>query len=303
MSYDGRRRHQAQRNRGVVLAMSIGRLFITGGGGFTGIHLLQASLIEGWDVKCFDGNLNDEEQLEKQLAFFSPDAIVHLAAISLNTHADSLEVYKTNVLGTEHLLQAAVKVLPNIDRIILASSASVYGIVENGEITEDAPTKPITHYGISKLAMEHVGSMYSNRLPITTVRPFNYTGHGHGEQFVVPKIVKHYLERRPVVELGNVDVTREFNDVRDVVRTYLQLLKHGEANETYNICSGNPVPLRRVVSLLEQITGHSLEIKINPAYIRPNDPHMLAGSPKKVKRIIEQSEPYSLGDTLSWMLQ
>ena len=283
--------------------MANGRLFVTGGSGFTGVHLLQAAIADGWDVKCFDGDLNDKEQIEKQLGNFRPDAIVHLAAISVNTHTDSLEVYKTNVLGTEHLLQAAVKHSSNIDRVILASSASVYGIVENGEIAEDGATKPVTHYGISKLAMEHVGSMYSNSLPIVTVRPFNYTGRGHGEQFVVPKIVKHFIQRKPVVELGNIDVAREFNDVRDVVRTYLQLLEHGVANETYNICSGNPVPLKHVISLLEQITGYSLDVKVNPSFVRPNDPHILGGSPEKLNRIIEQSEPHDLSDTLRWMLQ
>ena len=278
-------------------------MFLTGGSGFTGVHLHEAALDDGWDVKCFSGDLNDKDQIKDQLTMFRPNAIVHLAAISANMHTNALEVYKTNVLGTEYLLQAVLAAVPDVDRIILASSASVYGIVDNGRIAEDVPAKPVTHYGISKLAMEHVGGMYSHQLPIVMVRPFNYTGKGHGEQFVVPKIVKHYLERKTVVELGNIHVAREFNDVRDVVQTYLQLLKYGAVGEIYNICSGNPVPLTLVISLLGQMTGHSLSVHVNPLFVRSNDPQILAGSPEKVNRFIAPSGLRDLEDTLYWMLQ
>jgi nucleoside-diphosphate-sugar epimerase len=155
---------------------------------------------------------------------------------------------------------------------------------------------------MSKLAMEYMARTYLDRLPLFFVRPFNYTGPGQAESFIIPKLVAHFARRAEIVELGNIDVEREFNDVRFVVEAYLQLLKNAGPGEVYNICSGKPVTLKSVLELLSQITGHHLQIKVNPAFIRKNEIHCLCGSPEKLNNAVGAITLPALLDTLQSML-
>lgn len=138
-----------------------------------------------------------------------PEFIVHLAAISFVAHDDPLEMYNVNVIGTTNLLQACVDVGHEPRKILIASSANIYGNAE-GVVDEDAPAAPVNHYAASKLAMEHLVRTWFDRLPIVVTRPFNYTGRGQSERFLVPKIVSHFVRRRPFIELGNINVARDF---------------------------------------------------------------------------------------------
>ena len=134
------------------------------------------------------------------------------------------------------------------------------------------------------------------------VRPFNYTGPGQAESFVIPKLVAHFAQRAETVELGNLDVEREFNDVRFVCEAYLQLLEKAVPGEVYNICSGKPVALKSVLELLSQITSHHLHVKVNPAFVRNNEIHRLCGSPAKLIGVVGDIPLPALQDTLRWML-
>lgn len=282
--------------------MSKGRLFITGGAGFTGMHLTDAATGNGWEVKSLEGNLEEFTQLEQQIADFAPNAIIHLAAISAVTHADSSEIYRVNVIGTENLLKAIAKNKPPLKKIVLASSAAVYGNSIAGLLAENLPPAPVSHYGISKLAMEFVAATFYDRLPIVIARPFNYTGVGHDERFVVPKIVGHFLRKSSVIELGDLEVEREFNDVRFVVEKYLALLDYGLIGQTYNVCSGRPIKLQTVIDTLIEMTGLRPSIQVNPTFIRENEVRLLAGSPIKLNGLASNAKQYPLVDTIRWMV-
>jgi len=134
-------------------------------------------------------------------------------------------------------------------------------------------------------------------------RPFNYTGPGQDNRFVIPKLVEHFSERRPRVELGNVSVEREFNDVRLVCEAYLGLLERGGSGETYNICTGTTYTLTDVVRMLAALTDHELEIAVNPAFVRDNEVQRLCGDPRKLQSCLGgSSQQWPLEDTLRWML-
>jgi len=138
-------------------------------------------------------------------------------------------------------------------------------------------------------------------LPIIITRPFNYSGVGQHEIFVIPKIVRAFANRDSAIELGNLNVHREFNDVRDVCAAYISLLEAPCRNEKVNICSGNPVSLAEVIMLMESISGHHPEIKINQDFVRVNEIPMLVGSNERLKRITGLTFKYSINQTLSWM--
>lgn len=282
--------------------MSKGRLFVTGGNGFTGLHLIRAARMQGWVAAALDGHLEDVAEIGRQMTDFAPDAVLHLAAISSVTHEDLSEIYRVNVLGTENLLKAIVGSPRLPTKIVLASSAAVYGNRTEGLLSESTLPEPVSHYGISKLAMEYVARTFQHQIPIVIARPFNYTGVGHDERFVVPKIVGNFLRKNQTIELGDLEVEREFNDVRFVVETYLALLDLGQAGEVYNICSGRPVKLKKVIETLVEITGFNPQITVNPAFLRANEVKMLAGSPSKLNLLIPSSNEFALRDMILWMV-
>ena len=279
------------------------RLLVTGADGFTGRHFAAAARACGHEVFALQANLNDKAVLQAEVAQAAPDAVVHLAAISFVGHADASAFYNVNVIGTLNLLEA-LAALPLPPRsVLLASSANVFGNCEQSPITEAQLPAPVNHYAMSKLAMEHMARTYADRLPLFFVRPFNYTGPGQDASFVIPKLVAHFARRAEAVELGNLDVEREFNDVRFVCEAYLQLLQKAVPGEVYNICTGQPVALRAVLALLTEITGHQLQVKVNPAFVRQNEIHRLCGSPQKLVGAVGEIASPTLADTLRWMLQ
>ncbi len=279
------------------------RLFITGGIGFTGQHLLRSALEAGYEVADYTGQLEEPARLKDEIAAFAPTAVVHLAAISAVTHADEGDFYRVNVLGTQNLLRACAALARKPARILVASSANIYGNAPRSPIGEDTPPSPQNHYAISKLASEHVCAMFREQLDINVVRPFNYTGVGHDLRFVVPKIVDAFRCRLPRLELGNLDVEREFNDVRFVMQAYLGLLDRAESGVTYNICTGKPYALRQVLEVAQSLTGHAPEIVQNPAFMRANDIDRLYGDPGRLNRTVPGLPVYSLEQTLGWMLE
>lgn len=296
------------------------RVLITGATGFTGRHLAPLLAAAGYEVhgtvhgaqgnpvpgiaKLHSVDLADFGSLAAAIADVSPDKVVHLAAIAFVAHSDVGEMYRTNVLGTRNLLHALAGQEKKPRSVLLASSANVYGNAREGVLDEDTPAAPVNDYGITKAAGELVASAYRDRLPIIVARPFNYTGRGQSPDFLIPKIVSHVLEGAEEIELGNLDVERDFSDVRGVADAYARLLEaKGAVGSTFNICSGRAVSLRKVIDLVRAISGRNLDVRVNPAFVRPDEVKRLWGSPAKLEKTIGPLAMPPLEETLHWMLE
>lgn len=289
------------------------RVLLTGYHGFTGRYVTHELEAAGYTVigLAHDGdppregvlraNLLDRAAVRGAVAEARADAVVHLAAISFVAHGDVDEIYRTNILGTRNLLEALAEGGHQPRSVVLASSANIYGNAAIEPITEAAPSAPANDYAVSKLAMEHMARLWMDRLPITLVRPFNYTGAGQSENFLIPKIVAHFRHGEKVVELGNIDVARDFSDVRDVARAYAALIATAPVGEVVNICSGVAHSLSEALDMMAQITGYAIEVRVNQAFVRANEVRRLVGSNARLHALtgIAPSIPFS--DTLKWM--
>lgn len=282
------------------------KILLTGANGFTGRPFTQLAMAAGHTVEPLQSDLTHPVALQQQVLASAPDAVVHLAAISFVGHADGNAFYAVNVIGTTNLLAALVQLPKRPHRVLLASSANIYGNCTQSPIAEDQPPAPVNHYAMSKLAMEHMARTYADRLPLLITRPFNYTGPGQDVNFVIPKLVEHFAQRAPSIALGNLDVEREFNDAQMVCGAYLQLLQHGVPGEVYNVCSGQPYTLQHVINTLVRITGHQIKVQVNPAFVRANEVHYLCGSPAKLQALLTRHgctlDNPPLEDTLRRML-
>jgi nucleoside-diphosphate-sugar epimerase len=213
--------------------------------------------------------------------------VIHLAAIAFVAAEDPEPFYRVNLLGTLALLRAIAAADRPVRRVVLASSANVYDNVEADVLDETMPTAPANHYAVSKRAMEDMAALFRPALPLVIARPFNYTGPGQSAQYLVPKIVDHFRRRAPVIELGNVDVIRDFLDVRTVAEVYRRLLEApSAAGATVNICSGRGIALRDVIRLLERETGHDIRVEVNPRFVRARDVRRLVGSKHRLQELI-----------------
>ena len=296
------------------------RTLVTGAAGFTGRYVADALVRRGHEVHglvhCHEpgpatgfeythgADLSDLESVKKIVTEVRPDHVIHLAAIAFVAHGDVEQMYRTNIVGTRQLLEALAEASATPSSVLLASSANVYGNAREGVLDETVPPAPANDYGVSKLAMEYVAKLYASRLPITLVRPFNYTGRGQDPNFLLPKIVAHARERVPVIQLGNLDVARDFSDVRTVATAYAKLLTQPAAiGETYNICSGKAVSLRSVLEMVSELSDHSLQVTVNPDLVRANEVRSLCGSAAKLESVIGPLDAIPLRQTLDWMLQ
>lgn len=282
------------------------KILLTGALGFTGQHFCHAAAQAGHQVLPLQANLLDPAALQVELAQARPDAVLHLAGIAFVGHADDSALYAVNTVGSTNLLAALAALPVSPAKVLLASSANVYGNCLASPITEDQPLAPANHYAASKMAMEMMARNYAAALPLVIARPFNYTGIGQSTDFLIPKLVSHYARGASTIELGNLDVEREFNDVAMVCHAYLQLLLHGEPGQTYNICTGQPYSLRSVLALLTDITDHTVQVHSNPAFLRTHEVRQLCGQPARLQALLAQHgaaySPPHLRETLQQML-
>jgi nucleoside-diphosphate-sugar epimerase len=279
------------------------RILLTGADGFTGRHFQNKARSLGHVVIALQADLTNADAVFSEVQAALPSHVLHLAAISAVTHADEEAFYRVNLFGTQNLLKALCALPEAPTKVLLASSANVYGNALVSPISEDCCPEPVNHYAISKLAMELMSASFAQQLPIVIGRPFNYTGIWHDNRFVIPKIIEHFQKRASEIELGNLEVLREYNDVRMVCQAYLDLLEFGQQGETYNIASGRAVSLRTIILALEDITQHEITVKVNPAFVRANEITTLSGSPNKIEALLGPLNHPSLEHTLSWMLE
>ena len=246
-------------------------------------------------------NVLDRVAMREAIASVGPKVVLHLAAIAFVAHGDVDEIYRVNIVGTRNLLEAlaALAVPPEI--VVLASSANIYGNATVEPIVETTPPAPANDYAVSKLAMEHMARLWTEKLPIVITRPFNYTGVGQSGQFLLPKIVEHFRRGDRVIELGNTDVARDFADVRDVARVYARLARAKPAGQILNICTGVGTSLNEVLDLMAGIAGYRIDVRVNPTFVRANEVRRLVGSNHALREYIGFAPSSSLSETLAWM--
>ena len=293
--------------------------YITGINGFTGKYMASLLAESGHDIyglsmhtednecnwKVCKGNLLNKELIKSQFAEIKPNYVVHLAGISSVTHGDSELIYQTNLIGTRNLLEA-LKCTENYcpEAILIASSANVYGNSSKSIITEETSPKPENDYAVSKLAMEYMCNLYKKSLPIIIARPFNYTGSGQSESFIIPKIVAHAQRKENSIKLGNINVERDFSDVRTIVKCYERLLYNKKSiGKTFNVCSGKSFSLKNIIDIVEEISSHKMKIEINSELIRNNEVKRLLGDRNLLESVIGPIPDYTLEETLYSMLK
>ena len=278
------------------------RILVTGLNGFTGVYVNEALLARGHEVLGLSADLRDKTGLRDELDRLKPDAVLHLAAIAFVGHGEVEDFYTVNLLGTRNLLEA-LSTLPPLKSVVLVSSANVYGNTASGHINEDQRPTPANDYAVSKLAMEQMAGTWSHKLPISIVRPFNYTGRGQSESFLIPKIVAHFREKAPTISLGNTDVARDFGDVRAVADAYARLIELGVRGETLNVCTGRSTSLMDVIKTCQSLTNHEIKVEVNPAFVRENEVKTLTGDNSRLKKLIGDFPQPELEETLRWMLE
>lgn len=290
-------------------------VLVTGISGFTGEHLAHLLTRAGWKVaglgghrhECefdhLDADINDTERLTQWIRAVQPTHIIHLAALSHVTSSDALSYYRVNVLGTESLLVALQNSEVAVAKIIIASSANIYGNAPVSPIFESSEPQPMNHYALSKIAMEALVKKWFSKFPILVTRPFNYTGPGQSESFVFAKIVAAFARRQTELRLGNTNVSRDLSDVRYVAEAYARLLECNHVNTFVNICSGRSVSLLEVIDELEIIVGHRPRILVDTALVRPDEVKELYGSPNKLSEMIGRLEVPRLHETLRSMYE
>lgn len=277
------------------------RTLVTGLAGFTGNYLREELARAGHEVVGLEADLTDAPAVEAEVRWVQPEWVVHLAGIAFVGHGDQNDFYKVNLLGTRNLLSSVAGCARRPSCVLLASSSNVYGDSPEGVLLEESPEHPTNDYAVSKLAMERMAHLWYDRLPLVIARPFNYTGVGQSEAFLVPKIVAHFRARAAVIELGNLDVWRDLSDVRSVVRAYRRLLEECPARQTVNVCSGRTYALREILALMEEIAGYHIEVAVNAEYVRPSEVRRLCGDPSRLRRLIGDWHTPPLDETLRWM--
>lgn len=285
---------------------------VTGSLGFTGKYVSAELVNAGYKVVGLSHepaagsavvDLCDREATLKLVSNLMPDVVIHLAAIAFVAHGDADAIYRTNIVGTRNLLEALASSNHRPRAVILASSANIYGNSKAPLLTEDLPAAPANDYAVSKVAMEQMARLWMDRLPISVTRPFNYTGVGQSEKYLLPKIVSHFRRRAPVIELGNINVARDFQDVRFVASAYRKLLDADAVGEVVNVCSGRAYTLNEVVGMMEDLAGYRIEVRVNPAFVRANEVARLVGSNEKLARLIGPLDTVPLRQTLQWMYE
>ena len=285
------------------------RVLVTGVSGFTGAYVVAALNDGGYNVvePPDDFDLASLENCMEVVREAAPDCVIHLAAISFVEHIDATAFYRVNTVGTQNLLEAVAAAALAPRRIVVASSANIYGNIDNGgaPIHEKQRAAPVNHYGASKVAMEHLVRTWADRLPVVLTRPFNYTGIGQLNSFLVPKLVDAFARRQSSISLGNLNVERDYSDVRHIANCYRAMLDATELKHSvYNLCSGVAVSISTILSELSAFTGHHPVIEIDPAFVRRDEIQTLRGDASRINEVLsaQRSTSIPLTDTLRWML-
>src|SRR5487761_1954337 len=291
------------------------RAFLTGGTGFVGGYLRAHLEAESDAVVVLDDRLDlgdpeTADALDSALLAAAPDVIYHLAAL---THVgrswdDPAATMRVNVMGTLAVLEAARR-LGRRPKVLLISSAEVYGEGGGVPITEESALAPVTPYAASKVAAEFLGlqAFLGRGLDVVRARPFNHVGPGQGDAFVVSALARRIVEAErtgvPSIPVGNLEAARDFTDVRDVVRAYRLLALSGIAGEVYNVCSGSARTIQELFEILISHANQPIATHEDAELFRPVDVPVLVGDGSKLHALTGWKPEISLDSTLVAVLE
>lgn len=293
------------------------KVLITGIKGFVGSHLVELLFNKGYEVagfcptddiaekpsgayralprgvKVFKGDLRDEEQVARTINTFSPEIIFHLAAqpsvkLSFENPANTFSV---NIFGSLNILEtvSGIKTPP---KTLLVTSSEIYGQLkpEDMPITENFPLAPVNPYGVSKATVDMLGYQYykAYQLPVYLARAFSHSGPRQRTAAVLSdwtfQTAKIELGlSAPQIKVGNLDVTRDYTDVRDTVKAYLVIIERGNPGQPYNVCSGKGYQLKDLLETITSFCSKKIKVVSDPSRLRPVDIPILIGSPKKIQ--------------------
>jgi GDP-6-deoxy-D-talose 4-dehydrogenase len=288
-------------------------VFITGISGFIGSELARQMSLDGHTVTGSSFSTGDQKHIKcdirkpaeilAAIVSVHPDIIIHAAALSSVTLGRTMDYYESNVLGTENVI-SAVNAIGGRRRLIFISTAGVYGNQQQEVLSEDLPPLPVSHYGMSKLVCERMMANASEHHDITVIRPFNIVGPGQNRSFIVPKLVQHFAERQSSVRLGNLDPIRDYIDVQTCCNIIAQLAMNPSANgETVNLCAGTGTSVRDLLTVLTELTQHTIEVIPAQEFMRKSEVWRLLGSTTKLNRLLlVKSSPRPFRKVLSEML-
>ena len=283
-------------------------VLVTGANGFVGPHLARALTARGAQVigaalgdrpaepsvvAWHSMDLASPESVQAAWQSARPDFVVHLAGQSsaARSFEAPAETFEANVLGTLRMLQSMQAVAPKA-RMLVVGTSEVYGGIEaDTRAKEDSPQKPVSPYALSKCIAERLAAEYAeqHRLDVVRVRPFGHTGPGQTPRFVIASFAQQIAaieagNAEPVLRVGNLQVTRDLTDVRDIVEGYCSLLERGHRGEVYNLCRGEGVLLSQVADSLAAMAKVEVHVEVDPARLRPADVPYLVGDPSRVQR-------------------
>lgn len=270
------------------------KILVTGADGFVGGYVSAWSEAISLAERGERVDLRDAAVLTESIKKIQPDAVIHLAAQSFVPQSLRMpyETYAINFTGTLNLL-TALRENEFAGRFLFVGSGDMYGRVpiEEMPVREDRPLRPRNPYAVSKVAAEAMCYQWSQTesFEVIMARPFNHIGPRQSPQFAVANFAQQMSEiklgkRQPVLDVGDIDVSRDFTDVRDVVEAYRLLLEYGCSGEVYNVCSGHERSIRSILETLIEISGVSVRIQQDKDRLRPAEQRRMWGSYEKLKR-------------------
>lgn len=304
------------------------KILITGFSGFVSNHFLNfiSNLNESFEVvgisrgsveettlpnlsiKTYQGDLKNTQFIKEIVSSARPDYILHLASDSSVAYSwdNPLESFQNNTNIFLNLVEA-VRNSKIKCRILSVGSSEQYGIVAEKflPLTEESILNPISPYAVARVSQEMLGKIYSKGygLDIILTRSFNHIGTAQTDKFVVASFVKQIVQRKKEnlsipLNVGNVDIVRDFLDVRDVVKAYWELLLNGESGEIYNICSGKGISLKQIIEKVLHLVDVDFSYKINQDLVRPSDNPIIIGSHSKITNKIGWQPTISIDTSL-----
>lgn len=305
------------------------KVLVTGAGGFVGNHLIKELLTSGYDIsvtsyspnqklismlgekKVSHGDLTDRDYTDKLIQSSNPEIIFHLASISIVQGSEKMahKILTNNIALQYNMLESTKTYAPKA-RFIAICSAAEYGMVKQEDIPIDelTPLHPVDPYAISKLTQDYLSQKYflSDKMDVVILRPFNHTGEGKGPHFVVPALAKQIAEietgKSLSMKVGNLESTRDFTDVKDVVKAYILAAEKCKSGEIYNIGSGKGVRIQEILDTLIKLSTSKIKVERDESRMRPSDIPVLIADYSKFNQITGWQPEIPLEKTLERVL-